>query len=91
MEEMYKKRIGELETEIALYKLNEKVMERDYLRMKDLLVKTTLLSGIRYDTKEYKEIVQMVGIQHIVLYKINHGITMSDEEKKYVTDIIKQS
>lgn len=91
MEEMYTKRIEELEAEITLHKLNAKIMERDYLRMKDLLVKTTLLSGIRYDTKEYKEIVQMVGIRCIVLYKINHGITMSEEEKKYVTDIIKKS
>ena len=91
MEEMYKKRIEKLESEITLHKLNKKIMERDYLRMKDLLVKTTLLSGIRYDTKEYKEIVQMVGIRCIVLYKINHGITMSDEEKKYVTEILKQS
>lgn len=88
---MYKKRIEELEAELALHKLNAKIMERDYLKRKDLLIKTTLLSGIRYDTKEYKEIVQMIGIQYVVLYKINHGITMSDEEKKYVTDIIKQS
>lgn len=91
MEEMYTKRIDELEAEITLHKLNAKIIERDYQRMKDLLVKTTLLSGIRYDTKEYKEVVQIVGIRCIVLYKINHGITMSDEEKKYVTDIIKQS
>lgn len=91
MEEMYTKRIEELEAEITLHKLNAKIMERDYLRIKDLLVKTTLLSGIRYDTKEYKEIVQMVCIRCIVLYKINHGITMSEEEKKYVTDIIKKS
>lgn len=91
MKEMYEKRIEELEAEITLHKLNAKIMERDFLRMRELLVKTTLLSGIRYDTKEYKEIVQMVGIRHIVLYKINHGITMSDEEKKYVTDVIKLS
>lgn len=91
MEEMYKKRIAELEAEITWHKLNAKNFERNYLVMKDLLVKTTLLSGIRCDTKEYKEFVQMVGIRDIVLYKIHHGITMSDEEKKYVTDIIKQS
>ena len=90
MKELYTKRIEELEAEITYHKLNEKIMERDYLRMKDLLVKTTILSGMRYDTKEYKEITEMVGIRCIVLYKINHGITMSDEEKKYVTDIIKQ-
>lgn len=91
MEEMYKKRIGELEAKIAFYKLNAKNMERNFLIIRELLVKSAIQSGIRYDTKEYKEIVQMVGIRHIVLYKINHGITMSDEEKKYVTDIIKQS
>lgn len=90
MKELYTKRIEELEAEITWHKLNTTNIERNYQRMKDLLLKTTLLSGIRYDTKEYKEIVQMVGVRDIVLYKINYGITMSDEEKKYVTDIIKQ-
>lgn len=90
-EELYKKRIKELETEVALYKLNEKVMERDYLRMKELLVKSAINSGIRYDTKEYNEIVDMVGIRYIILYKINHGFAMSDNEKKYVTDILNKS
>ena len=91
MKELCTKRIEELEAEITWHKLNATNIERNYQRMKDLLLKTTLLSGIRYDTKEYKEIVQMIGIRDIVLYKINHGITMSDEEMKYVTDIIKQS
>lgn len=91
MEEMYTKLIEELEAEITLHKLNAKIIERDFLRMRELLVKTTLLAGIRHDTKEYNEIVQMVGIRCIVLYKINHGIAMSDTEKKYVTEIIEKS
>lgn len=88
---MYTKRIEELEAEITLHKLNAKILQSNCLKMRDLLVKFAILSGIRYDTKEYKEVVLITGIKPIVLYKINHGIAMSDAEKKYVTEIIEKS
>ena len=85
----YKAKCEELQEKVKFLELNESVMEKDYLRMKELMVKSALQAGLRYDSKEYNEIVQMVGLKYIVLYKINNCYVLTSEEKEYLPNNLK--
>ena len=74
--------------EAEIYELTTKI---DNLRQKNnelmqLLVVATLKAGFRYDSKEYKQAVSLVGQKRIALAKIEHGYALTDKEKEYITN-----
>ena len=74
--------IDELSTENdALRKMNKELFE--------MLVLASLRAGYDYDSKEYKQIVSLVGKKNIILAKIKHGHALTDEEKQYLTNNLK--
>lgn len=74
--------------EAEIYELTTKI---DNLRQKNnelmqLLVVATLKAGFRYDSKEYKQVVSLVGQKRIALAKIERGYALTDKEKEYITN-----
>lgn len=74
--------------EAEIYELTTKI---DNLRQKNnelmqLLVVATLKAGFSYDSKEYKQVVSLVGQKRIALAKIERGYALTDKEKEYVTN-----
>lgn len=65
------------------------IKESEYLLIKELLVEFMLKSGIQYDSKEYKQIVSLVGQKYIILAKIKHGYALTDKEKEYLNNNLK--
>lgn len=57
--------------------------------MLEILVLTSLKAGINYDSKEYKQIVSLVGQKYIILAKIKHRYALTDEEKDYLVSNLK--
>lgn len=62
----------------SLKRINNELLE--------MLVISSLQAGFKYDSKEYKQIVSLVGQKYIILAKIKHGYALTDEEKKYITE-----
>lgn len=74
--------------EAEIYELTTKI---DNLRQKNnelmqLLVVATLKAGFSYDSKEYKQVVSLVGQKRIALAKIERGYALTDKEKEYITN-----
>lgn len=65
----------------ALRKMNKELFE--------MLVLASLRAGYDYDSKEYKQIVSLVGQKYIILAKIKHGYALTDKEKEYLTNNLK--
>lgn len=65
------------------------IKESEYLFIKELLVELMLKSGIQYDSKEYKQIVSLVGQKYIILAKIKRGNALTEQEKEYLNNNLK--
>ena len=65
------------------------IKESEYLLIKELLVELMLKSGIQYDSKEYKQIVSLVGQKYIILAKIKRSNALTEQEKEYLTNNLK--
>ena len=65
----------------ALRKMNKELFE--------MLVLASLRAGYDYDSKEYKQIVSLVGQKYIIIAKIKHGYALTDKEKEYLTNNLK--
>ena len=74
--------IDELSSENdALRKMNNELLE--------MLVISSLQAGFSYDSKEYKQIVSLVGQKYIILAKIKRGNALTEQEKEYLTNNLK--
>ena len=69
---MLKRQIDKMDTELSAYK--------------ELAITSVLTAGFNFDSKPYKELVRLVGIKTIVLSKIQRGITLTTQEKEYLTN-----
>ena len=79
------------QSEAEIYELTTKI---DKLRQKNneliqLLVVATLKAGFSYDSKEYKQVVSLVGHKRIILAKIEQGYALTEKEKEYLTNNLK--
>ena len=74
--------INELSTENdSLKKMNNELLE--------MLVTSSLSAGWKYDSKEYKQVVSLVGQKYIILAKIKRGNALTEQEKEYLTNNLK--
>lgn len=74
--------IDELSTENdSLKKMNNELLE--------MLVTSSLSAGWKYDSKEYKQVVSLVGQKYIILAKIKRGNALTEQEKEYLTNNLK--
>ena len=69
---MLKRQIDKMDTELSAYK--------------ELAITSVLTAGFNFDSKPYKELVRLVGIKTIVRSKIQRGITLTTQEKEYLTN-----
>lgn len=69
---MLKLQIDKMDTELSAYK--------------ELSITAVLTAGFNFDSKPYKELVRLVGIKTIILYKIQRGIALTTQEKEYLTN-----
>lgn len=65
----------------SLKRINNKLLE--------MLVIASLQAGFSYDSKEYKQIVSLVGLKYIILAKIKRGNALTEQEKEYLTKNLK--
>lgn len=65
----------------SLKRINNELLE--------MLVIASLQAGYNYDSKEYKQIVSLVGQKYIILAKIKHGYALTEQEKEYLTNNLK--
>ena len=74
--------------EAEIYELTTKIdnLRQQNNELMQLLVVATLKAGFRYDSKEYKQVVSLVGQKRIALAKIENGYALTDKEKEYITN-----
>ena len=85
----YKRKVNELRDNIGELVQENESLKRINNEMMEMLVITSLQSGLRNDSKEYKRIVQIVGEKYIILAKIKRGYALTDKEKEYLTNNLK--
>lgn len=61
-------------------------LKRTNKELLEILAPTALKAGLSYESKEYKQIVSLVGQRCIILAKIKHGYALTDKEKEYLTN-----
>ena len=64
-------------------------LKRTNNELLEMLVISSLQAGFSYDSKEYKQIVSLVGMKYIILAKIKHGYALTDKEKEYLINNLK--
>lgn len=64
-------------------------LKRTNNELLEMLVTSSLSAGWKYDSKEYKQIVSLVGQKYIILAKIKRGNALTEEEKEYLTNNLK--
>ena len=72
----------------SLLRENES-LKRTNNELLEMLVISSLQAGFNYDSKEYKQIVSLVGHRYIIIAKIKHGYALTDKEKEYLTNNLK--
>lgn len=87
--QMYKAKCEELQEKVKFLELNESVMNKDLIRMKELMVESVLKAGINYESKEYKAVVDMVGMKYMIMAKIKGCYALTDKEKEYLMNNLK--
>lgn len=65
----------------SLKRINNELLE--------MLVISSLSAGWKYDSKEYKQIVSLVGLKYIILAKIKRGNALTEQEKEYLNNNLK--
>lgn len=65
----------------SLKRINNELLE--------MLVIASLQAGFSYDSKEYKQIVSLVGLKYIIFAKIKRGNALTEQEKEYLTNNLK--
>lgn len=89
--DMYKiyKEVDELKQKIDALRDENDALRQANEELLEMLVLASLRAGYDYDSKEYKQIVSLVGQKYIILAKIKHGHALTDKEKEYLTNNLK--